>query len=486
MGICEDAPDEYCGYILQPDDVGMDVPVGDVTKWHKAARNAVCIREPKYDGLCVWHADTDEKDFQELEQARVGSFNDRKEGEYMTEHLSGAIVRGVGFSEGFSFAECVLINADFRCTTLERADFRGTNLRGSDFEGANVTLAGFLGSQLTDCNFQNAVLRRAKFTGATVYAAEFSESELQGAEFHDTELAFSEFPNADIAEAEFRDANLHDTSFSDANLRGAEFLPPTKIVELYEPNVPDQPLGPQLEDAQLGPGADLRDVDFSGARLYQASFRNVRINDNTTFGLKDQKYGEKCRYEYDPNAVVTIDDDTTRYEAATWTYRRLESLFEENAMDERARNAHIRKQEAQRRNLRENEFPPDQWLRPAGQYLVAKLNWHVHRHGESLRRLLGVSGMLIFLCGIVYSVSGIARQNSETYRITVADLTNPVAVLVDLLNGWYFSVITFSTIGYGDFYPASPVSRLLVGVESLAGALFIALFVFVIGRRVAR
>jgi hypothetical protein len=70
--------------------------------------------------------------------------------------------------------------------------------------------------------------------------------------------------------------------------------------------------------------------------------------------------------------------------------------------------------------------------------------------------------------------------------LTVADLADPGAVLIDLLNGWYFSVITFSTIGYGDFRPASPLSRLLVGIESLAGALFIALFVFVIGRRVAR
>lgn len=56
----------------------------------------------------------------------------------------------------------------------------------------------------------------------------------------------------------------------------------------------------------------------------------------------------------------------------------------------------------------------------------------------------------------------------------------------DLLNGWYFSVITLSTVGDGDFYPISPVSRVLVGVESLTGALFIALFVFVVGQRVSR
>jgi Ion channel. len=54
-----------------------------------------------------------------------------------------------------------------------------------------------------------------------------------------------------------------------------------------------------------------------------------------------------------------------------------------------------------------------------------------------------------------------------------------------LLNG-YFSIITFSTIGYGDLSPHGPVSRVLVAVESLAGAVLVALLIFVLGRRVAR
>jgi Ion channel. len=253
-----------------------------------------------------------------------------------------------------------------------------------------------------------------------------------------------------------------------------------------------------LEDAQLEDGTDLRGADLSGARLYQTAFRDVRINGETIFGIEDvEKPGNSCRYEYDQNTGVSVNEDVPRLRAAVWTHRRLESLFEENAMDQRARNAHIRKEEAQRAYhaeqveddgwIDEVREPPDGWLRSLGEYAVLTANWHLHRHGESLRRLLGISGLLIFFCGIVYAGAGIGRNTPEsTYRITPTDLTNPVAMLVDLLNGLYFSVITFSTIGYGDFYPASPLSRLLVGIESLAGALFIALFVFVIGRRVAR
>lgn len=396
-------------------------------------------------------------------------------------------MRGLSLSKRLSFAECVLIDADFRNTTFEDADFRATNASGSDFRESTLTAAEFQDAQIRHGNFQNATLQNAEFGGSVAYHADFSDSILRGANFQNATLSCSMFSDADLAEATFRDADLYDAEFPDAVLRGATFLPPTKVVEIYEGDIPDQPPGTQLEDAQLGPRTDLRNVDLSGARLYQTEFRDVRINDDTTFGLEDNRYGEKCRYDYDPNTEVSTDDDTSRLEAAAWTYRRLESLFEENAMDKRARNAHIRKEEAQRRNLRENEFPPDPWLKPLGRYLISTLNWHLHRHGESLRRLLWVSGSLILGCGLIYSVAGIARSDPETtYRITLADLTTPGAALVDLLNGVYFSVITFSTVGYGDFYPASPFSRILVGIESLIGALFIALFVFVIGRRVAR
>jgi hypothetical protein len=41
----------------------------------------------------------------------------------------------------------------------------------------------------------------------------------------------------------------------------------------------------------------------------------------------------------------------------------------------------------------------------------------------------------------------------------------------------YFSMITLTTIGYGDIVPANPLARLLAGSEAIMGALFIALAV---------
>ena len=49
----------------------------------------------------------------------------------------------------------------------------------------------------------------------------------------------------------------------------------------------------------------------------------------------------------------------------------------------------------------------------------------------------------------------------------------------------YFSAVTFTTLGYGDIQPASPVAQALASIESFLGALLMALLVFVLGRQTA-
>lgn len=48
---------------------------------------------------------------------------------------------------------------------------------------------------------------------------------------------------------------------------------------------------------------------------------------------------------------------------------------------------------------------------------------------------------------------------------------------LDLASFVYFSMVTLTTIGYGDIVPVHPLARLLAGSEAIMGALFIALAV---------
>ena len=57
--------------------------------------------------------------------------------------------------------------------------------------------------------------------------------------------------------------------------------------------------------------------------------------------------------------------------------------------------------------------------------------------------------------------------------------------LNSFLTSLYFSVVTFTTLGYGDITPIGP-SRLIAALEAFTGSFTIALFVVVFVKRMTR
>ena len=53
-----------------------------------------------------------------------------------------------------------------------------------------------------------------------------------------------------------------------------------------------------------------------------------------------------------------------------------------------------------------------------------------------------------------------------------------------IVDSLYFSMVTFTTVGYGDFYPSTPVGQVFTAVYSIVGITFLGLALGVIGGRV--
>jgi prepilin signal peptidase PulO-like enzyme (type II secretory pathway) len=95
-------------------------------------------------------------------------------------------------------------------------------------------------------------------------------------------------------------------------------------------------------------------------------------------------------------------------------------------------------------------------------------------YGERPVRVMLASALIILLCAFVY-----ARPDSLVYP---GGYTEP-----SFLQGLYFSTITFTTLGYGDFHPAADgFSRYLAMAEAISGAFLMALFVVCLAKRFSR
>lgn len=91
--------------------------------------------------------------------------------------------------------------------------------------------------------------------------------------------------------------------------------------------------------------------------------------------------------------------------------------------------------------------------------------------GEKVGRIILNSAIVIFTCTIVYNWKGILTNNNE--------------LVYSFEKSFYFSLVTFTTLGFGDYHPTQGI-QLIAALEALLGAILMALFVVTLTRKLLR
>lgn len=97
--------------------------------------------------------------------------------------------------------------------------------------------------------------------------------------------------------------------------------------------------------------------------------------------------------------------------------------------------------------------------------LLARFLWVTCRYGFSIGLYFAwLAGIIVFFALVYWLVPGLINERG-------------------FLASLYFSVATFTTLGYGDIVPASSLGRVIVMVEVIAGYVMGGLLVVIIARR---
>ncbi|MBU4350246.1 pentapeptide repeat-containing protein [bacterium] len=133
------------------------------------------------------------------------------------------------------------------------------------------------------------------------------------------------------------------------------------------------------------------------------------------------------------------------------------------------------------------------WLfsKKAFEWIHLAFSNFIYQYGESPRRVIRFALIIIFLFAFILNFSGIVNSDRTNMIIEFIKksqgneytLRYLGATLGNFLDCLYFSVVTFTTLGYGDFQPLEGWSRFLVSSEALLGAFTMALFVYTFARR---
>lgn len=480
---------------------------GDSDDDSKSTHEHCCFRETwddreGADARCWWHMD-DEKSVDDLREraaeldcgldqvpgARLeteanralnsrlhgGEGGDTLDGEphpMPTTLLCDAVLPGVELRDNFALAGA----------WLNGADLSAANLKDASLAAADVEAVDLRGATLRDADLTDADLR------VNAVGADFREATLDGADACVAGLGYASLPRPDFSNAHFHEASLVGADLSGADVSDARF----ERARLC---------GANLENAALE-RANFFDADLTNALLYGAVLGEAQINRGTTFFPDGE---ERCAYHPDDptlrdrvrSALPWTDtelpssgaaeqgdaggDDESQFEKAAWTYRTIERLARQNSFPSRQRRMYLKRQHMETRMHARDDgvFGRD--------HVFARVSQVFINHGEGPLRVLAWGAVVILSFALLYPFGGWIRpispdgtpQPPVTWDAIAAD---PVL----LWESVYYSTLTFTNLGFGDFRPEGTVGQALTVAETGSGAVLLALLVFVLGRRAAR
>ncbi|HKI98109.1 MAG TPA: pentapeptide repeat-containing protein [bacterium] len=267
---------------------------------------------------------------------------------------------------------------------------------------------------------------------------------LRGADLHGAELTFGDtsrrvnLSHADLSRASLRDAHMFNVDLRGANLMKA-----------------------QLNGANLN-NARLEDANLLGAEL-----------DGTRLERVD--WGRHLHQETQARQAHRAGQDAlamTLYGEAEEVYRVLTQVTERIGHFSRAGHFYHKEKVMRRMQMRP-------WSR---EWAWSKLVDLLCGYGEETDRVIGFSLLVMLFCAMLYFLLGVRGPEGPLTLNPAAGLARNLFMFGDCV---YYSVITFTTVGYGDIIPVG-LTRVVAMLEAFTGAFSLSLFVVVFVRKMMR
>ncbi len=474
---------------------------------------------------CIFHASAEEKTEEELKKALKEYIQEIKEEGKDYDFEGFIFVGNINFKEDLNII--VFKKANFRNATFKgEADFKGATFeRDADFKGATFKqYANFTGATFEgDANFTGATFEgKAGFWKTTFKQYAYFTRAIFKREtdfYKNTFKQYAYFTSATFEE----NANFWSTTFmGKADFKGATF------------------------EGGAGLGATFKgDADFSIKAIGEyISFYNALFNQGRTLVIKttDVKnevtidfekvclenvylelfLGEKTLINF-TNALIRstvikksqienhiLQEEKKEFSKAKEVYLLLKNNFhsigryedeswaftKEKDM-ERFSHSFPCYKEAFKKDSKIEKFPILKWIKKGyfKKWIISAFSNMIYGYGEKPWNVIKTAVAIILIFALSFSFIGLGNPEIIELKGTAihqnsgntVDLESKGLLKNNVIRNFpdslYFSTITFTTLGYGDFRPLEGLGRILAGSEAFLGAIMMALFVYTFARR---
>ncbi len=303
-----------------------------------------------------------------------------------------------------------------------RGDLRGAHLAGASLRGVDLSGADLRGADLSGADLRGASLRGASLRGARLGRAELAGADLTEADLSGAVAAAAGFGRAILRRASLFEARMPHASFVQADLRGADLR------------------ASHLRRVRLR-GADLREASFGRAELRGADLRETRVDG-------------ACFREADLRASRV---------------QRMRGFERASFIEADIRDVHFGGAYMLRRHIMDEDFLYELQRRSRWHRAVHWLWWLSSDCGRSALRWSLWTALITVGYGFLYRTVSIDYGEHETW-----------------LSPFYFSLVTLTTLGYGDVLPASLWGQIVAMSEVVVGYLMLGGLISIFATKMAR
>lgn len=307
-----------------------------------------------------------------------------------------------------------------------------SELRGQRLVGIDLRTAQLAGVDLSECDLSQADLRGANLMNARLERAILCGARLEGAELLGANLSAANLAEVRGEKAGFARANLSGASLFSAQLSHTSFA-----------------------EADLS-GADLRTARLDGARLCSAKLSRADFSRADLAGADL----ENCQVE----SAQFLESDLRASRL-----RNLRGYLSASFLRADIRDVDFGGAYLVRRQMMDENYLHEFRSQSSASNLLYWVWWATSDCGRSLLRWSAWIFLLTFAFGFFYG------------HVAIDYGSHPTA-----LSPYYFSLVTLTTLGYGDVLPASWPAQTLVMLEVLLGYLGLGGLLSIFSNKMAR
>ncbi len=294
-----------------------------------------------------------------------------------------------------------------------------------------MSIEKFLKSDFTpDENTRNEI-EKLHQEGKSLIGVQLKKADMRGAK-----LVNADLKNADLTRADFSGASMYGVNLEGANLFKANFE------------------GANLKAANLK-DCDLLGADFSGTKL-----------NNADWGAEHKVINER-------DAETALAEGNTekaleKYKEAEDIYRALKISMQAQTLGEDVGKMFIREMIVKRKQM--PKFSPIRF--------VSKMAHITTGYGEKIGNILYSVISVLLLCALIYGINGVEYQ--DRILSFFADDIADYGYLRTFGNLFYFSVVVFSTVGFGEIVPLGFLNKTVMIFEGMTGGLILSIFIIAV------